>query len=29
VKLVDASFLVDYARGDERAISYLTAQTTR
>jgi predicted nucleic acid-binding protein len=25
VKLVDASFLVDYARGDEDAVSYLAA----
>jgi predicted nucleic acid-binding protein len=25
VKLVDASFLVDYARGDDAAIAYLTA----
>lgn len=25
MKLVDASFLVDYARGDEAAIAYLAA----
>jgi predicted nucleic acid-binding protein len=25
VKLVDSSFLIDYARGDEAAIAYLTA----
>jgi predicted nucleic acid-binding protein len=25
VKLVDASFLVDYARGDDAAVAYLTA----
>jgi predicted nucleic acid-binding protein len=25
VKLVDASFLIDYARGDDAAIAYLTA----
>jgi len=26
VKLVDASFLVDYARGDDGAIAYLAAR---
>jgi hypothetical protein len=25
VKLVDASFLIDYARGDDAAIAYLAA----
>lgn len=25
MKLVDASFLVDYARGDDAAVAYLTA----
>ncbi len=25
MKLVDASFLVDYARGDDAALAYLTA----
>jgi len=28
VKLVDASFLIDYARGDDAAIAYLSAHDT-